>query len=107
MVVSAGAGCPVPRALGAREPGAGRKGPQKVHVRGLISLIGLIELIGPIGLIDIIGLIDQIDLIGLVDLIALIDIIDLTDLREQLQRELMKEHKYSDWGYYPVYFLII
>ena len=44
---------------------------------------------------ELIGLIDHIDL---VDLRALIVLIDLTDLREQLQRDLTKDQKDSDWG---------
>ena len=44
---------------------------------------------------ELIGLIDHIDL---VDLRALIVLIDLTDLREQLQRDLTKDPKDSEWG---------
>ena len=64
--------------------------------------MGLIELIGPVGLIDLIDIMSPIDLLDLVDLMVLIDVIDLTDLREQLQRELMKEEADSDWGLSPL-----
>ena len=45
-----------------------------------------------------IGIIDHIDLLDLVDLRAFIVRIDLTDLRKQLQKELTKDQKDSDWG---------
>ena len=46
--------------------------------------------------IDLVILIDTKDLIGLIDLN---DLIDLVDHKEQLQGELKKDRKDSDWGF--------